>query len=62
MKRATRILRGLARDFATFWGIRVPAAITRASAALPSSREVQDGALYACAFLGVVLFFSGVLS
>jgi hypothetical protein len=62
MKRAANILRSLARDFTTFWGVRVPAAITRASAALPSSREVQDGALYAAAFVGVALLASGVLS
>lgn len=36
--------------------------VTRLAAALPSSREVQDGAMYACAFVTVVLLASGVLS
>lgn len=35
---------------------------TRMAAALPTSREVQDGAMYACAFVTVVLLLSGVLS
>jgi hypothetical protein len=55
MKRATNALRSLARDFSVFWCIRIPAAITRAAASLPTSREVQDGALYAAAFVGVIV-------
>ena len=41
---------------------KVAMLVTRLAAALPSSREVQDGAMYACAFVGVVVVLSGVLS
>lgn len=61
MKRATNMLRGLLRDFAVFWHIRVPAWVTRLAASLPSSRAAQDGAVLACFFATVVLLGSGLL-
>lgn len=61
MKRVTHTLRSLARDFALFWQIRVPAWATRVAASLPSSRTAQDGAVIACFFATVILLGSGLL-
>lgn len=61
MSPVTNTLRGLARDFALFWQIRVPAWLTRLAASLPSSRATQDGAILACFFATVILLGSGLL-
>ena len=49
------MIRNLWLDFALFWGIKVPALITRVAASLPSDRDVQDRAIYSCLFAAVVL-------
>lgn len=57
------MIRNLWLDFALFWGIKVPAFITRVAAALPSDRDVQDQALYVVAYVAFVgLFFGGYFS
>lgn len=61
MKRVTNTLRGLARDFALFWHIRVPAWITRVAASMPTDRRVQDSAVLACFLASVILLGSGLL-
>ncbi|MCH8180219.1 MAG: hypothetical protein IIA02_10615 [Proteobacteria bacterium] len=61
MRKLTSALAAIGRDFTTFWHIRVPAWLTRASAALPTSRKSQDEALYACAFVAVCLLASGLV-
>lgn len=50
----------IARDFALFWGIRVPAWITRLAASLPAGHHA-DRAMYVVAAVAVVLLASGVL-
>lgn len=50
------MIRNLWLDFALFWGIKVPAFITRVAASLPSDRDVQDRALWSCGVAAVVLF------
>lgn len=50
----SRSLRQLGIAFSLFWGIRMPAFLTRLSVAM-SKPGVQDGALYACSVLTLLL-------
>lgn len=57
------MIRNLWLDFALFWGIKVPAFITRVAASLPTNREAQDGVLYFAAYVAfLVLFYGGYFS
>lgn len=61
MRRIYKSAQILARDFALFWHVRVPAWLTRLAASLPASRTTQDGAVLICFFITVILLGSGLL-
>lgn len=62
MKPIHTTFKGMAIDFAVFWGIRIPAFVTRLSASVAVSRKAQDAALYGVSLVAVGLLASGVLA
>ena len=49
------MIRNLWLDFALFWGIKVPAFITRASLQVPFKGSTSDKAVFACGVATVAL-------
>lgn len=62
MKPIHTAFKGVAIDFAVFWGIRIPAFVTRITASVSASRKAQDTALYGVSIVAVSLLASGVLA
>lgn len=62
MKPVHTTFKGMAIDFAMFWGIRIPAFVTRIAASVSASRKAQDVALYGVSIVAVGLLASGVLA